>query len=93
MANALLPRETWSGRLWDFALLEDEIVVIAKSQSGRATTCFEEAPPRSAAESSLAHRATVTAIRRLLDAMSVAIQEHPTPLPSDHGIGGRSMRT
>lgn len=52
---------------------------------------FDEAPPRSAAESSLAHRATVTAIRRLLDAMSIAIQQHPAPTPTGFGVARPPM--
>lgn len=50
---------------------------------------FVDAPPRSAAETSLAHRATVTAIRRLLDSMSLAIQHHAA---APHANGGPTRR-
>ena len=53
---------------------------------------FDEDPPRSAAESSLAHRATVTAIRRLLDAMSREIQHHPGAPSHARSAASRSMR-
>ena len=48
---------------------------------------FVDTPPRSAAESSLAHRATVTAIRRLLDSMSHAIQQVPVMPPDVTELG------
>ncbi len=54
---------------------------------------FGDSPPRSVAESSLAHRATVTAIRRLLDAMSLAIQQHPQPATTELEPDTRPMRT
>jgi hypothetical protein len=55
---------------------------------------FGDLPPRSAAETSIAHRATVTAIRRLLDALSTEIQQRDRPdgAGAGRGAGRPTMR-